>query len=676
MKRRIVPFLLLVLLAPALLAGEAIYLQNGEEYHGTVCRIAEGKLHCTIADKPRAFPLAQIQRIEFQRARLLDEARKAADLPDHLPFFRRALRPATAELRRKFPQAGYVVLEDRTVVTLGTRGVYEIKRFRAWRILQARGADSAMRAIRFFPDRQEVEVLFGLTVAPDGTVAHLADSAMKDEALHARLPDYNFAHRLRFTLKGAVPGATFLLATVRRARASVLEPLVVDRVFRGSEPILRQSVRLAAYAEQKAKVAVAAANGLTQAEHDLWEATDAPKILSEPLMPPVRSFAPRLLLVWPKASWAAIARGVLRRAGGAAALRGKAEGGKALFDSVRQAVRLEEIPLSDLPDGPATPARTRTRGFGNQLERALLVAALLRGAGWQAETVLVRGRSSGPLLPLVPRLHGFDQAVVRATRAGDATVHWLQLDDEDRGFGELATDAQGAQGLNLHTGQIVTIPARAPADESLTRTVDIQLAADGRAAVADVYRVRGDLARQYRDLKNLTQAELTRWATRYVGSEITGVDLLAEPELTDLAKANAEETITLRYAVPGLADRAGNFLLVRLPNAQVSASDVGRIQRQHGLFWDGPDRRDARFTITPPKGYAVYALSEGLEKAGDGWSVRAGFARVPERPGVVQFHDLWQRSALAAPKHTYPLVRDALLRRSRLRNEVIVFVKK
>ena len=49
-----------------------------------------------------------------------------------------------------------------------------------------------------------------------GKVAHIADTAMKDEALYPKLPAYNYQHRLRFNLKGAVPGATGSLVIVSK----------------------------------------------------------------------------------------------------------------------------------------------------------------------------------------------------------------------------------------------------------------------------------------------------------------------------------------------------------------------------------------------------------------------------------------------------------------------------
>lgn len=668
------PGLVLALLcaAPAARADQALYLQGGEEYHGRVLRTEDGKLHFLTGGEEKVVPLDQVQRIEFQRRRQYDQVTTAQELAQASEVFAKLLEPRTEDLAERFPQADYVVLADRTRVTIEADGRYEVRRLRAWRVLKQSGAGVARRTLGYFPDRQQVTVRYGLTVLPDGSVAHLSDTALKDEALHARLPAYDFRHRLRFTLRGASPGATLILATSLEGEATLLAPLVVDRVLWDDQPALRRSVRIECPEGQRP--AVAATNGLEAAGAGLWEVRDTPQLFPEPMMPPHEAFAPRLVVAWPKATWAAIAGAFLERAGGGKDLATRGVPPRGLFDQVRTAIRLEEVPLDHLPDGPAPPDAVLRRGYGNEVERALLLAALLRGAGCEARTVLARGRDEGPLVPAVPRLWGLARAVVRVVQP-DGTVLWLQADHDDRAFGELDPEVQGAQGLDLHTGELVDLPVRPAEREAAVRHVEVTLEPDGSAMVRDAYRLRGHYARRVRGLKNLSQAALRTWAARQVGSEVTGVDLL-EFHHSDFHRANLEERLRTVYRVPALAEKAGDFLLLRLPNAQEPATSVGRSRRHYELFWEGREREETTFVVRAPEGYQVYALGEGLEAEGEGWSASAAFRGDPEEPGVVRFRDVWERRALSAPKSAYAAYRAARIGRSRLRSEVIVLVRR
>jgi len=648
-------------------AGEAIFLKTGEEYVGRLLGITDRRLTAAIAGKRRFFELDDIQRVEFQKPRLLDDVATASQLPDRVAFFSESLRPKTADLRRRFPQAAYVVLWDETDITLGARGAWEIKRFEASRILHPRGAGSAARSLTYFPDRQQAEIIFAITVGPDGKVSRVSDSAIKDEALHARVPAYDFQHRLRFNLKNAVPGATLFLATATRGRATLLCPMVLDKVFAGREPALRRIVRLAVPKSLRGRVAIAELNGLKPKADGLWELRNTPQVLPEPLMPPLRAFAPRLVVAWPKTTWKDLAAEITERA----RVRGRIEihdsSPQGIYRHVRTQVRAEDVPLDALPEGPAPPAEVFERGFGNQAERALLLAALCRAAGYKATTVLVRPRTDGPLGPGAPTLRGLNAAVVRLETQGKTV--WLHPDAETRGYGEVAPEVQGAMGLELERSRLVTIPPAPPEQEKLSRKVQITLSADGSALVADNYTLTGHHAAAYRDLKDKTAEGLAQWAALFVGGEYAGVDL-REFTHSDFARANPTERLAFRYRIPALAQRVGDYLILTLPNVRLEVSEIGRSERRHPLSWKGTDAETLEVTITIPDGYEPYAIGERVSARSDGWRLEAGFTTRADRRIV--FTDSWTRSALDAPRSAYAEYRKALIARSRLRQAVIV----
>jgi len=666
-------FSLLFFLGGFAAAGEMIYLQDGKEYYGSLQAITAGQVRAQIGGKDQTFPLDQIQRVEFQRSREFDNVATAADLAKAAPLFAQALKPTTEELAKKFPQAAYVVLADEVAITLGDDSRYVLERTQAWRLLQERGSDSAAQALFYFPDRQKVAVVFGLTVGPDGSVTRVADTAMKDEAIYARLPAYNFRHRLRFNLKNAVPGATFFLKTRLEGRGTLADPLILDGVFWGTEPALAHAVRLVASPKTRPTAAFAAANGLQPAGDGVWEVKDAPQVFTEPLMPPLAAFAPRFVLAWPKATWVEIAKDFLQRVGSPACRPMQGKSPRELFDAVRLEIRAESVPLDALPDAPARPAKVLDRRYGNAVERALLLTALLRGEGAKAETLLVRDRDEGPLVPEVPRLRNFDHALVRLTDK-DSRVTWLQPDDDLRGFGELAPDVQGCQGLNLDSGEIETVPILEPANESIQRTVEVQVAPDGSAEVRDTQVDRGRFAHGLRELKGLSDSELEKWATRFVGSQAAGVALL-DFKHSDFSRADPEETLSFTYRIPALAEKSGPYLILRLPNATLSLSDVGRSTRERDLHWAGRELMEASFVVRAPAGYGVYAVPESFEQKGAGWSVAARFAADTAARGVARFNDRWERTALGAPRDAYAAYREARIKRARLREETLVFVK-
>jgi len=669
-----------VLLACALFASgasgeETVILKTGEQYLCSVEEAAGGELICRRAGETISFPLGSLQRIDFQRERLFDDARDTQALKDADPLFADGLEPDTADLKARYPEAGYVVLSDHTSVTIRRAGRYEIERTQAWRILEQRGADSASRSIYYFPGIQEPAVVFGITVGPSGEVARLSDVAVKDEAVYPAQAEYNYLHRLRFSLKNAVPGATLFLRTRVAGTASLRVPMVVDRTFWGEEPALDRSLALHCDEALRSEISVATSGEVETSEAgDTWRVTDAPQVFREPLMPPVCAFAPRVVIVYPAADWREVAGEFNSGLVEGAPVEVGAQRAEEIYDRVRREVRTVAVPLDALPVPPLPPAQVLEKRYGTIVEKALLLETLLCERGYKASTVLVRGRDNGPLLGEAPRLKGFDCAVVRLAMPAGRTA-WLQCDSPKRAFGELSGDVQGASGLDLADGAIITVPARPAHMESRTRSSEVILSQDGSAVVTDTYTLTGHKAFGVRFIAEMSAREMEKWAASRVGSDLPGVELL-DFEHSGLDPPENVETMAFTYRVPSLAHRAGDYLIMRLPNARFSPVAVGRSQRRWDLFWLGPEEERTAFRVVPPEGYKPYALPEGAVYEGEGWHFDASFGTRDEAAGEFFYGEVWRRSALEAAKEAYDAYRRALIRRGLLRNEMVVFVKK
>jgi len=669
-----------VLLACALLAAgasgeETVILKTGEQYQCSVEEEAGGELICRRAGETISFPLGSLQRIDFQRERLFDDARTTQALKEADPLFAAGLEADTADLKARYPEAGYVVLSDHTSVTIRRAGRYEIERTQAWRILEQRGADSASRSIYYFPGIQEPAVVFGVTVGPSGEVAHLSDVAVKDEAVYPAQPEYNYLHRLRFSLKNAVPGATLFLRTRVAGTANLRVPMVVDRTFWGEEPALDRSLALHRDEALRTEISVVTSGEVETSEAgDTWRVTDAPQVFWESLMPPVSAFAPRVVIVHPAADWAEVAGEFNSGLVEGAAVEVGAERAEEIYARVRREVRTVGVPLDALPVPPLPPDEVLEKRYGTIVEKALLLETLLSERGYKASTVLVRGRDNGPLLGEAPRLKGFDGAVVRLAMPAGRTV-WLQCDSPKRAFGELSGDVQGASGLDLADGAIITVPAR-PADmESRTRSSEVVLSQDGSAVVTDSYTLAGREAFGARFIAEMSAREMEKWAASRVGSDLPGVELI-DFEHSGFDPPENIESMAFTYRVPSLAHKAGDYLIMRLPNARFSPVAVGRSERRWDLFWLGPEEERTGFRVVPPEGYKPYALPEGAVYDGEGWHFDASFGTRDKAAGQLFYGEVWRRSALEAPKEAYDAYRRALIRRGLLRNEIIVFAKK
>ena len=341
------------------------------------------------------------------------------------------------------------------------------------------------------------------------------------------------------------------------------------------------------------------------------------------------------------------------------------------YRRIARDVRVVGVPVEALPVPPAAPATVLSRGYGTQIEKALCLEALLDGLGLEASTVLVRRRSAGALVVEVPRITSFTDALVTYT-AADGKAVWLEPLPVRRAFGELSTDVQGARGLDLRSGKILEVPVIPAERESVSRTVEVDLQADGGAIVRDATEFRGNEALSARTIGDMSDEERRNWASQYVGSALPGVELV-EFTHSDFDKTNDVEWLKFTYRVPMLAQRSGDFLVLRLPNAQYSPSEVGRSERRYDLFWEGRALSNTRFTVKAPEGYAAYAVSQGVKTGAEGWTLESGYSTAASDPRTVVFDETWRREALVAPQAAYGEYRKTLITRGVLRKEMIVF---
>jgi hypothetical protein len=659
---------------PAAATEETVFLQSGEQYQVDVKATQDGKLRTTLKGEERDFPLSDVQRIEFQKEREFDGLDTPEALAAASPIFKDALAMKTEDLKATYPQAGHVILRKDITLTLSKDGAFTEERTTVWRILDQRSAETSFQEMYFFPDRQKVSVVYGISVAANGEVARVDDGTMKVEAVYPSYAEYNYRQRLKFAMKSPMPGSTLFLKTRIEGRATDLIPEIVDETFWGDAPALTETVKIEGDEAALKNAAIATSGGLKADESGRqWTLENAPQIFPEPMMPPLEDFAPRVVISYPAVSWQKLAQDFLAHIDGKPLQSPAGTTAEDVFAKVRKDIRPVDVPISALPVPPASPEKTLKRGYGTEVEKALLLESLVKGVGGDASAVLVKSRASGQLAAGAPDVTSFDHALVRYKDA-DGKVSWLEPNSTKRGFGEISDDVQGGKGLDLRTGDLVDVPVLSPGADSTTRTVDVTLFDDGTGIVKDTRTAKGSDALALRNLADLSDEELSKWAEEQVGSSLPGVSLI-EFKHSDFEKVNPVETLTFTYRIPDLAEKTGGFLVCKLPNARYAPSSVGRSAHQYDLFWLGRDCATVTFTIHAPAGYKTYAVGRSYEKKGDGWSLASGYSIPSDTTGTVVFRDEWLREALDAPKDAYPSFREALITRGILREEMIVFEK-
>lgn len=307
-----------------------------------------------------------------------------------------------------------------------------------------------------------------------------------------------------------------------------------------------------------------------------WTATlPAPEGEEVPHDAPFRFHLGELMQVSTYADWAAVSRnhavhyttaGAIRPGGDLAArVAGIAKASADPLTRAAAALRVVQDDVSYLMNGmqggnyiPQTPELTWEKRFGDCKAKSLLLLAMLRELGIEAEPVLVRSQGGDALPMLAPMPGNFDHVIIRAVIGG--TNYWLDgttsgvridtIDEVPRFFHGLPLRAEGAD--------LIAFDSRP--QETPDRVVTLTLDHSAGLRVPGVFDVtidyRGTMGSRWRAIAGQGSPEMRKDAVIRAVEEVLGeaqvVDnaVRYDPE-TGLATVTARGIVTSGWARDG-----------------------------------------------------------------------------------------------------------------------------
>ncbi len=248
------------------------------------------------------------------------------------------------------------------------------------------------------------------------------------------------------------------------------------------------------------------------------------------------------------------------------------------------------------------------RGFGDCKDKASLIYTMLTAAGIDARMVLVRTRHNGAITDLPASLSIFDHAIAYVPELDlflDGTAEFSGTTDfpqMDQGVTVLVVGPDGAE---------LRRSPQLPSDhDRRTRTLTVDMSADGSARLTGHEEVRGSEAPGYRS-QYQTQGTRHERFERAMRSIFPGVEVASE-SFEDLT--NFETPVRYQYTarVPSFAVRDADGL--RVPGSVLDdlTTLFARTDARHfTLDLGGRSSYVEDRTLHAPSGYTIGALPEG-----------------------------------------------------------------
>ncbi|HEX2059562.1 MAG TPA: transglutaminase domain-containing protein, partial [Thermoanaerobaculia bacterium] len=295
-----------------------------------------------------------------------------------------------------------------------------------------------------------------------------------------------------------------------------------------------------------------------------------------------------------------------------------------LLAAVQKDIRYAGVEIGEGSIVPRTPKQVLANKYGDCKDKASLLVAMLRIAGFPAHVALLNAGSGFDVLPELPSLAYFNHAI--AVVDGDPAI-WVDPTDVFARAGELPVSDQGRLALIAR-----------PETTTLTKTPELQSTASVYRELRTFYLPEDGKARvvEVSEPSTTSEASMRRWVSgldaKSLREELEGyvqsayvTKKLARYEHTDPSDLSKPFRLTLEVAESdsGIVTNGDGAVAINLgalpqqvpnalrdweePRADQSEEDAPK-KRTHEFLFPQPQVREWVYRIIPPPGYVPRTL--------------------------------------------------------------------
>ena len=549
------------------------------------------------------------------------------------------------------PDDDYIILDRRVVYEITDAHNWTERRSMRKKILTPSGRQANSELMFIYNTAWEtVELVSATVTSPDGTVKTVSDEEINlmDVEWVSSAPRYPAAKQLMVNLPNVDVGSIieYEIVRVRHDRPF----FSATEIFRTPDPVVRKVVEVHAPADLPLTILPCVADDLLATQDTdgdqmvyTWTITDQTGYKLERMLPPVWFHSPTLIVS--AGQWGTYTEqvGAALEGGAADAANAVAKAHEltddletdqakvvAVRDFVASAIRrvdggyyyeptLDELPLSAISGAD----RVLADGYGNATDRAVLTVAMLRAVGFDPKFVLA---CSGPSVPELnealrqcPETDSFPDVLIRVECDGRD----VYLNDQDQ-YGALGSTYYHQElGLDVETGEFVTIAATDDRQDMDETAYHVRLDAGGNATIEKTVRYHGyDFAYAHRRYDEMTPEELRRHHLDQI-SEIAQAARADGDLVTDFEGYPGLERFAV--TVDKFAVRDGDHLYLNLPENLVYLSLPGTDTREGDLHWPYLDRTSVQVIVELPEEFTTVLLAPSdidWQAPGDAGTVR------------------------------------------------------
>jgi hypothetical protein len=667
-----------------------IILKNGSEYRGSLVRIDKDYVIFKINDKIKMFDKKTINSIQLHQKRMYEDVKTIDQIndPDISSLFEASDRFKINE------NLQIIMLLDKLKISFLDKNTIKYNIKKAYKILNVQGKDYSTQYFYYFKNISKAKLLYGITISKDGNVDCLDDSAISDEPVNNRYPQYDLLHRIKFGLKNVDIGSIIVWeAEITRSNDTLSRPFYIEKQLILDENILKQVVEVVSdddfnYSLYEGKIDFYTGKfkKTTKGNQSIFTyvneyihgfSKDEQNIPSDRFILPFLCFS--TINSWKKISTdfynayfdLPISDAINNLARSIIGNEDNAEKQLILlFNYLNRKIELANVSMYDFYFTPLSDDLLVSSPALNNLDKSYLFTRMAQALNIPVKMYFYKKNFNNPLQTKCPSISQFDSVICESNLNNISKYYSFENPNfkADQYYFSLSeAEALEVTKSNSEISRLKKIDYRM---DKFFYTYKCELLTDNSMNILKTTTVIGSNEADWRNDRFLSKNEFDNIMQAEVSSFGTDASVIDYRFVNDLNDFEKHIIFEQNIQVKNYAINSGNKIkLIKIPELRYSASTVNRDSRRFPYDVGSPYVADYTFEITIPKNYKIGYLPKSVNIDNEFFSF---FAEYKQKGNVIYIKIINIYKTDLIPVKSYSDLKASIEKKSKITNEWII----
>ncbi|MDD3626515.1 MAG: DUF3857 domain-containing protein, partial [bacterium] len=623
------------LLFTLFVSADIIYLNDGEEYSGTVEKIEDNKIHFRIQsdNSLKVFDKSEVEILKLSLALENSDKKNVSELND--PILNEALNYNTENIPET--DSGYIVLYE--CIEFSPDKYIERKIIK---ITSESGTYIGDQKYYFKRDSEEFNINYARTINPEGKLFQIYENGIQEETINYD-NQYSRLNSVKFTLPEVRMGNVidFKITKTRKKDLPLEEPFIKES-FIDSVPIIRKEIRISGFTgipgykevlvNNNGEYNIPKVTKTSSGSETIYSSREIDAYTRESFIPPMSLIAPTLFAGVSSEQSELSEIVSVSYPGDDEILEKIFSDLYSRFYSPESNQKLEEELMIEvysyisenltsvdiLPESyyfkPKSIKEILDNKRGNYLDKNyLFLRAITHAQGFSGGLLFISPFYEGYCEDSIINLNQFYLPICYI-KTPSGKEFYIDAYSDRLTWGTVQDYYFGNPGVLVQKNGMQKIDLKLPdSDLNLTETkINVKLKKNGDGEVTLKTIFHGVDSEYIREFKEVTNVEIELYFNELI-LEIARNATLVSYDLFNLDNLLDSPGYEIKFIINNLVKNKSGLYLFSIPGLNYSAYEVGVPERLYPLFWSSMEKQEKTITIEFEPGFKVKYIPSGKD---------------------------------------------------------------